>query len=264
MGVLTDSHAHLDFPEFDADRAEVVARAARAGVTRIITIGTDPAGSGRALSLSDGLDGVRATVGLHPCYVGGAAGDWRDGIARLARDPRVVAIGEIGLDHHHLPPDDPERRERLIATQREAFRWQLELAAGLGLNVVVHQRDAWRETLDILTPFTGRLRAVFHCFGGTPEQVAELQEMGHLVSFTGIVTFRNAAQVRESAAAAREYLVETDCPYLAPVPHRGRRCEPAYVVEVARAVAAARGESLERVAAETEETAQKFFAFARG
>ncbi len=130
---------------------------------------------------------------------------------------------------------------------------------------MIHQRDAWEDTLAILAPYTGKLRGVFHCFGGTPDQAAEVVAMGHLVSFTGIVTFKNAAVVRETAAAvaADSFMVETDCPYLAPVPYRGKRCEPAHTREIAMAVAHARGMSLEEVAARTTATAEVFFRFTR-
>ena len=131
--------------------------------------------------------------------------------------------------------------------------------------MVIHQRDAWEDTLAILRPYTGRLRGVFHCFGGTPAQAKEVLALGHLVSFTGIVTFKNAAVVRETAAAvpADRFMVETDCPYLAPVPYRGKRCEPAHTRETAAVVAQVRGQTLEELAVQTTETAWKFFRFER-
>jgi TatD DNase family protein len=268
--MLTDTHAHLDFSDFDADREAVMARAAEAGVSRVVTIGTDVTGSRAAIDLARRFPGVHAVVGLHPCYVREADAGWLDAIRTLASEPGVVALGEMGLDYHHLPgrtmPEGAGRAEadaRDMQAQREALVAQLDLACELGLNVVIHQRESWDDTLAVLTPYTGRLRAVFHCFGGTPEQVEQLESMGHLVSFTGIITFKSAEVVRRSAAVAREYLVETDCPYLAPVPHRGRRCEPAHARLVAEAVAAARGVTLEAVARETQQTAEKFFAFGR-
>ena len=150
-------------------------------------------------------------------------------------------------------------------TQATVFRQQLDLAAEVGLNVVIHQRDAWEDTLAILRDYTGRLRGVFHCFGGTPAQADEVLALGHLVSFTGIATFKNAAVVRETAAhvPADRFMVETDCPYLAPVPYRGKRCEPAHTRETAVAVAQARGETLETLAAWTTATAEAFFRFRR-
>ena len=149
------------------------------------------------------------------------------------------------------------------ARQAASFCQQLDLAADLGLNAVIHQRDAWEDTLAILAGYTGRLQGVFHCFGGTPAEAGEVMSMGHLVSFTGIVTFKNGATVRETAAAvpADRFMVETDCPYLAPVPFRGKRCEPAYTRETALVVARSRGVSLEVIAAQTTANAERFFRF---
>ena len=162
-------------------------------------------------------------------------------------------------------------QERLIAegawkaAQADAFRMQLDLAAELGLNVVIHQRSAWDDTLDLLRPYTGKVRGVFHCFGGTPEEAAEVQALGHLVSFTGIITFKNAEQVRLTAAAVPSdgYMVETDCPYLAPVPHRGKRAEPSHTRLVAEIIARERGVSLEEIAQKTTNIAEEFFRFQR-
>ena len=139
----------------------------------------------------------------------------------------------------------------------------LDLAVELGFNVVVHQRDAWRDTLDLMRRYAGKLRGVFHCFGGTRDQAEEVLGLGHLVSFTGIVTFKNGATVREIAAQIPldKFMVETDCPYLAPVPFRGKRCEPAHTRLVAESIAAARGISLEQLALATTNTATEFFRF---
>lgn len=284
---LIDTHAHLDFPDFEGDIEAVVARAKEVGVTRIVTIGTGPASSRRAIALAERFEGVFAAVGLHPSEAHDAAGDWIGELQSLASHPKVVAIGETGLDFHRLPSsavaepfrdlaaasvaggaaelvrriDDDEYKNR----QADAFRAQLELAVDLGFNIIVHQRDAWRETLEILAPFAGKLRAVFHCFGGDPEQAAELIAAGHMVSFTGIVTFRNAEPVRASAAAvpAGSFMVETDCPYLAPAPHRGKRCEPAHARITAEKIAEVRGTTPDAIAHETTSAAERFFAFRR-
>jgi TatD DNase family protein len=192
------------------------------------------------------------------------------------------------MDYHHLPSRGlAGRKEESVftalqsgtaeslqagiadgamkSTQAEAFKAQLDLAAELGLNVVIHQREAWQDTLDLLRPYTGKLRGVFHCFGGSPESAAEIAAMGHLVSFTGIVTFKNATLVQETAksVAPNGYMVETDCPYLAPVPFRGKTCEPAHANLTAEKIAELRGESAAQVAAETERTAHSFFKFDR-
>lgn len=286
--MLTDTHAHLDYPQFDGHLDAMIERARAAGVQRIITIGIDRDSCRRALSIAEKYDNVSAVVGLHPCNVlDEGAMDFLDELPALARHPKVVAIGETGMDYHHLPSRELARRDKseavfgallagtaesaeaeiadgaMKSAQEEAFKAQLDLAVELGRNVVIHQREAWQDTLEILRPYTGKLRGVFHCFGSSPEDAAELASMGHLVSFTGIVTFKNAALVQATAAAVASdgYMVETDCPYLAPVPFRGQTCEPVHVRLVAEKVAALRGESLEKVAADTERTASAFFNF---
>ena len=286
--MLTDTHAHLDFPEFEGQVEAVIARAREAGVHRIITIGIDRASCRRSLAIAEKYDNVYAVVGLHPCNVlDEGAMDFLGELPALARHPKVVAIGETGMDYHHLPSRELAKRDKGVfgvlqagtaeatqaeiadgamkSAQVEAFRAQLDLAVELGLNVVIHQRDAWEDTLDLLRPYTGKVRGVFHCFGGSPEAAAEIASMGHLVSFTGIVTFKNAALVQETAksVASDGYMVETDCPYLAPVPFRGKTCEPAHVKFTAEKIAGLRGELLDKVSADTEHTAGVFFKFDR-
>jgi TatD DNase family protein len=282
--VLTDTHAHLDFPEFEGQLDGVIARAREAGVHRIITVGIDRESCRKSLAIAEKYDNVFAVVGLHPCNVlDEGAMDFLEELPALARHPKVVAIGETGMDYHHLPSRELAKRNKGVfgalqaatsesteaeiadgamkSAQAEAFKAQLDLAVELGRNVVIHQRDAWEDTLDILRPYTGKLRGVFHCFGGSPEAAAELASMGHLVSFTGIITFKNATIVQETARslAPDGYMVETDCPYLAPVPFRGKTCEPAHVKLTAEKIAELRGEPLEKVAADTERTARQFF-----
>jgi TatD DNase family protein len=262
--MLIDTHAHLDYTDFDPDRAEVIARAADAGVTEIISIGTRIESSTRAVELAENFPNIRATVGIHPCDADEAPDDAVDHLRRLAQSPRVVAVGEIGLDYHHLP-ENPDAIAANKARQAALFRGQLALTAELGLNAVIHQRDSWDDTLTILREFTGRVRGVFHCFGGTTEQAREVIALGHLVSFTGIVTFKNARQVQATAQnlAPDQFMVETDCPYLAPAPDRGKRCEPAHTRRVAEQIAQLRGVPLEEIAARTTETARGFFKFGR-
>ncbi len=258
--MLIDTHAHLDYEEFAADFDAVLARAQAAGVERIITIGTSAESSRRAVALATAHPTVYAVVGIHPTTVDEAAeGDYAE-LRTLAGQPRVAAVGETGLDYHRLP-ENLDDAAAAKARQQASFRRQLDLAADLRLNVVIHQRDAWEDTLAVLADYTGRLRGVFHCFGGTPAQAAEVMAWGHLVSFTGIVTFKNGATVRETAASvpADRFMVETDCPYLAPVPFRGKRCEPAHTRETALVVAQTRGETLEMVASQTTATAERFF-----
>lgn len=284
--MLTDTHAHLDFPEFAGELPALLTRATEAGVQRFITIATTVEGSQRAIALAETHGQVFATVGVHPSNAGEAPEDVIAPLRALAQHPRVVAIGECGLDYHRLP--SARMHEAAVATvalgnetaadvnaaildgavkekQAVVFQQQLELAAELGLPVVVHERDAWDDTLALLAPYAGKVRAVFHCFGKSWEQAQEVLALGHLVSFTGIVTFKNAQTVQDAAARvpAGSFMVETDCPYLAPVPHRGKRCEPAHVRDTAAHIAQLRGVSLEQIAAETTATADRFFRFTR-
>ena len=262
--MLIDTHAHLDYEDFAADFDAMLQRARDAGVERIITIGTSVESSRRALALAERHPMIFAVVGVHPTTAHEATTETAGELRELAAHPRGCGIGETGLDYHR-PPEGEEAVAAYKARQADVFRRQLDLAAELELNVVIHQRDAWADTLDILRPYTGRLRGVFHCFGGTPAQAEEVLTMGHLVSFTGIATFKNGAVVRETAAAVPEdrFMVETDCPYLAPVPFRGKRCEPAHTRETAAAVAAARGVTLEQLAGQTTASAEAFFRFRR-
>ena len=259
---LIDTHAHLDYEDFAADFDAVLQRARDAGIDRIVTIGTSVESSRRAVEIAALYPMVYAVVGVHPTTADEAPADMATALRELVNQPRVAAIGETGLDYHHLPEGEDQQRT-YKATQAAVFRQQLDLASEARLNVVIHQRDAWEDTLAILHDYTGKLRGVFHCFGGTPSQADEVLAMGHLVSFTGIATFKNAAVVRATAAhvPADRFMVETDCPYLAPVPYRGKRCEPAHTRETAAAVAQARGETLDALAAQTTATAEAFFRF---
>ena len=263
--MIIDTHAHLDYPDFAADFEDMLTRARDAGVERVVTIGTSVESSRRAVELARRHPMIYAAIGVHPTTANEAPPDACAALRELAAQARVAAIGETGLDYHHLPEGGAAEVAAYKETQAQVFREQLDLAAEFGLNVIIHQRDAWEDTLSILAPYTGKLRGVFHCFGGTPAQAREAAAMGHLVSFTGIVTFKNAAVVRETAAAvsADGFMVETDCPYLAPVPYRGKRCEPAHTREIAAAVAQARGVTLDELATMTTTTAEAFFRFNR-
>jgi len=287
--MLIETHAHLDYPDFANDFDDVLRRATESGVTRIITIGTSVESSRRAVELAEKYANIFAVIGVHPTYAEEAEDDVVTQLRDLAKNPRVVAIGEIGLDYHYLPSVEAAKRkdvqvfnalqsateEQIEATiedgaykskQAELFEQLLDLAVELKMNVVIHQRDAWQDTLEILRDYGRQVSGVFHCFGGTFEQANEVLELGHLVSFTGIVTFKNGRRVREVAARVPldSFMVETDCPYLAPVPFRGKRCEPAYTRLVAEEIAKARGISLEEIAGVTTATAQEFFRFDRG
>lgn len=286
--MLIETHAHLDYPDFANDLDDVLRRAADAGVTRVITIGTSIESSRRAIELAEKYPGVYAAIGVHPTYVEEAEEDVFTPLRELAKNPRVVAIGETGLDYHRLPSEKVAREKQVQvmtalrtetdeeieaqirdgaykSKQASLFQQQLDLAVDVGLNVVIHQRDAWEDTLQIMQPYTGKLRGVFHCFSASLDQANEVLNSDHLVSFTGIVTFKNGATVREVAAQIPlwKFMVETDCPYLAPVPFRGKRAEPAHTRIVAEAIARAREVPLEEIAEATTETAEQFFRFNR-
>ncbi len=287
--MLIETHAHLDYPDFANDFDDVLRRATDAGVTRIITIGTSVESSRRAIDLAGKYPNIFAVIGVHPTYALQVAEDVITPLRELAKNPRVAAIGEIGLDYHHLPSVEAAKQKHIQvfnalqseteeqieariedgaykSKQAELFEQLLDLAVELRLNVVIHQRDAWDDTLEILRDYGRQVSGVFHCFGGTLNQANEVLDLGHLVSFTGIVTFKNGKQVREVAAKVPidRFMVETDCPYLAPVPFRGKRCEPAHTRLVAEEIAKARGASLEEIAGATTATAEEFFRFERG
>src|SRR5437762_4471770 len=221
--MLIETHAHLDYPDFAHDFNDVLHRASEAGVTRIITIGTSIESSRRAVDLAEKYPNVFAVIGVHPTYALEAAEDVITPLRELAKNSRVVAIGEIGLDYHYLPSIEAAKRkdvqvfnalqstteEQIEAgiedgayksKQAELFEQLLDLAVELKFNVVIHQRDAWDDTLSILRDYGRQVSGVFHCFGGTLEQANEVIDLGHLVSFTGIVTFKNGKEVREVAA----------------------------------------------------------------
>lgn len=258
-GLLLDSHCHLD-PEVYGDEAAVdavVARAREAGVGRMIAIGSghDLAGLARAAAVAERHAGVWATAGVHPHD----AKDWSPqseaALRSLANHPRLVALGEMGLDFHY----DSSPRD----AQRIVFRHQLRLALELGLPIVVHDRESAGESLAILLEegaFSGA-GVLYHCFTGTRPEMEAIVGHGGLVSIPGIVTFKNAAEMREVARAVPEdrYLVETDSPYLTPVPFRGTKNEPARVALVAAAVAQVRGQSVDQVARTSAANAARFF-----
>jgi TatD DNase family protein len=232
-----DQHCHLR-----RDTAsEQVAEANEAGVEVLVTVGTDLASSELAIELAGRFDGVWATVGVHPHD----ATDGLDGIEELLGSPDVVAVGECGLDYYY------EHSPREV--QREVFAAQIALAHAHGLALVVHSRDAWGDTFDVLGAEGVPERTVMHCFTGGPDEARRSLDLGAHLSFSGIVSFPNAPEVREAAALCPDdrYLVETDSPYLAPVPHRGQKNRPALLPHVGAAVATARGVDRSEVAART-------------
>ena len=264
MAMFYDTHAHLDYPDYEKDLPEVIARARAAGIVKMISIGTSLSSSERAIRLAEKFSAVYAAVGWHPSEAMKAPADLRPALREFAKHPRVVAVGEIGLDYHHLPgtqggtaEDDHRYKQR----QADIFRQQLEVAAESGLNCIIHQRDAFDDTLAQLKPFATKVRGVFHCFGENADRMRQVLGIGSLVSFTGIVTFKNGQNVRDTVAATPldQFMLETDCPYLAPVPYRGKRCEPAYVKEISEVVARVKSCSLDELSAATCATAKAFF-----
>jgi TatD DNase family protein len=253
---LVDSHCHVAEPEFDADREATLSRAGASGVATIVCVGaTGPApDNARAVALAGRRDPVRivATVGIHPHHASTADDDAFALLERFAAGPDVVAIGETGLDFHYDFSPRP--------AQRDAFARSIALARRLGLPLVVHVREAHAEAAALLhAEAVGD--AVIHCFTGDVDDAARYLDLGLYVSVAGIVTFRNADALRDAVRVVPldRLLVETDAPYLAPVPHRGRRNEPAWVREVAETVARVRGEPFEVVAAATADNARRLF-----
>jgi len=248
---LVDSHAHLDFPQFDADRELVIEQAREAGLVAILNVGTDLASSRAAVALAGEHDFIYAAVGVHPHDARTLTPAVLDQLRALARDPKVVAIGEIGLDYYRDLSPRP--------VQRRAFADQLALAADLGLPVVVHSRQAHDDVLAALREWRGA--GVLHSYSGGPERLEEVLSLGFSVGISGPVTFPKAGRLRSVAARVPldRLLVETDCPYLTPVPHRGERNEPAYVRYVVEAVARARGEEPEAVARAAAGNAHRLF-----
>ena len=263
--VWIDAHCHLQFEEragrdddsirprtADETAAELVARAVAAGVERMVCIGTDLATSREAIRLAAAFPEVWATVGLHPHDAKKLGQEWHE-LVELAGADRVVGIGEAGFDlyYRHSEPD----------VQEEAFRAQVRLAAERGLPLVIHSRDAWAETFGVLETEGVPERTVFHCFTGGPAEADRALALGCWLSYSGIVSFKTADDLRAAAAVtpADRLLVETDAPFLAPVPHRGKANEPAFLPAVGAALAAARNEPLEAVAAATRANALRFF-----
>ena len=250
---LVDTHAHLDSERYDGDREEVIARALSAGVGAIVTVGVDLASSRAAVALARNYPPVYATVGIHPHEAAAVGPDDLAELARLTADPVVVAVGEIGLDFYRnwSPPEK----------QREVFLAQLDLARRTEKPVVIHDRDAHVEIMSILKSNADGLRGVLHCFSGDQAMAYEALEMGFYASLAGPVTFANARKLQELARQLplSGLLVETDCPFLAPHPHRGQRNEPAYVRLVAEKISALKELPLEQVVEATTRNASQLF-----
>ena len=265
MPAFYDTHAHLDYPEFADELPEVIARAEAVGISKIIGIATNLESSRRVLEIAERFPNVYAVVGCHPNDAADAPEDIRPALRELARHPKVVGLGETGLDYYRLPGKNAEGApidDRPYKTmQAKLFQQHLEIASELGFNCVIHQRESFEDTLALLEPFANKVRGVFHCFANNPEAMRRVLALGSLVSFTGIVTFKNGGNIRETLAATPldRFMLETDSPFLAPVPYRGKRCEPAYVHEISVLAAQAKQCTLDELSAATCTTAQGFF-----
>lgn len=265
--MLTDSHCHLASHRFPPEEVpELLERARTAGVNRVVTLATSledvPANLIHAKNPM-----VHACIGIHPCDVHHAPDDAVSQLAAFTADPGVCAIGETGLDYYHPAPESWDE-DAFRSRQRDLLREHFELAVKSGLNVVIHTRDqtgdaSFEDALAIYRDYHQAARAVFHCFIGPWENARRVLALGGLVSFGGVATFKTAAQVRETAVncPVGSFMVETDAPYLAPEPYRGKRNEPAFVFNTAQFLATLRNESLAQLASHTTETASAFFRF---
>lgn len=251
--MLFDTHAHYDDERFDADRDALLASMPEKNVGLIVNPGCDLPSSRMAVALAEKFDFVYAAVGIHPENCGDFVPEQIDTLRNLAKNPRVVAIGEIGLDYYWA--ENPPR-----ALQQEVLRRQLGLAEELQLPVIIHDRDAHGDTMAIVREFP-RVKGVFHCFAGSAEMARELIQMGWMLSFNGAATFKNAKKAPEVIAVAplSMLMIETDAPYLTPVPHRGERNDSSYVRFVAEKIAQIKGLTPEEVEKATWENGRRFF-----
>lgn len=254
--MIIDSHCHLDFPDFAEERDAVVARARAAGVDRLITISTRIDKAADVARIAEAYPDVFFTVGTHPHQAHLDPEASAERIAELTRHPKCVGIGEAGLDYHY------DQAPRDVA--RRVFRTHIAAARETGLPLVIHTRDAEADTADILQDAMGQgtFAAVLHCFTGSLDLARKALDLGLYISMSGVLTFKNSSALRDVAAEVPldRLLVETDAPFLAPVPHRGRRNEPAFVVETAKVLAEVKGLSFDAVAAATSANVQRLFA----
>lgn len=250
---LFDTHAHFDDEAFDPDREEVLQDLSAHGVALVVDPGCDAASSAKAVELAETYPFLYAAVGIHPENCGGYTEAELDKIRQLAAHEKVVAIGEIGLDYYW--EENPPRE-----LQQRVFRDQLALARELRLPVIVHDREAHKDSLDIIREFP-EVKGVFHCFSGSAEMARELVALGWMVSFTGVLTYKNARKALEAAAAVPRdrLMIETDSPYMAPVPHRGKRNDSRLVVHTCEKLAEILGISTEECAELTMENGKRFF-----
>ena len=266
--MIIDSHCHLASHKFPADElSEIILRANELGVTRMVTLATSLADASVNLKIAAQYPEVFAAVGIHPCDVQETPDDYISEMEKLAIHPRCVAIGETGLDYYHPAPDG-WTEENYHSRQRDFLEQHFQLAAKFEKNIVTHTRDltgdaSLQDALTIYRKYAKQVRAVFHCFPFSYDAAEPILELGGLISFTGIVTFKNAASVLDTATRcpAGSFMVETDSPYLAPVPHRGKRNEPGFTRFTAETIAEARNETLSQLSEHTSQTAREFYKF---
>jgi len=253
--MLVDSHCHLDFPDFASELDAVVSRARAAGIGRIVTISTSVKKHAQVLAIAEKYPDVFCSVGTHPHSAQEELDVTAKDLIERARHPKIVAIGEAGLDYHY----DNSPRD----AQAKSFREHIAAARETGLPLVIHSRDCDADTANLLAAETGKgaFPAVLHCFTGGRDLAFKAIDLGLYISFTGILTFKNSGALREIAAAlpAERIMVETDAPYLAPGPYRGKRNEPAYVAETARVLAETRAVSPDEIARQTTENFFRLF-----
>jgi len=251
--MLVDTHAHLQWASFDRDREEVIRRAREVGVENIVNIGFDVEGSKKAIELAEKHAGVSATVGIHPHNASQLNQDVLNVLRKLSENPKVVAIGEIGLDYYrNLSPRE---------SQKKAFEAQLSLAEELRLPVVIHDRNAHADILEILSRLKGKMKIIMHCFSGSREMAEQCLRYGFYISFAGPVTFPNARRLHEAAKMidVNKILLETDSPWLAPQEVRGKRNEPAFLPFIAKKMADLKGISMDKLAEATTKNAREAF-----
>ncbi|MFC4993679.1 TatD family hydrolase [Rubritalea tangerina] len=264
--MFTDSHCHLASHKFSPDELPTIVNNAQAvGIHRMVTLATSLEDCPDNIAIAEQFPQVHCAIGIHPCDVHSTPDDYLSTLRNYAQHPKCVAIGETGLDYFHPAPDgwsdaDYHQRQRLFLKQH------FELAQQLNKNVVIHTRDrsgaqSLHDAVEIYKDFAHSVQAVFHCFLGPWENAQAILDLGGLVSFTGISTFKSAQDCIEAAtlAPAGTFMLETDSPYLAPTPHRGKRNEPAFTSHIANAIANARNESIEQLAQHTEQTVNQFF-----
>jgi len=251
--MLVDTHAHLQWASFDKDREKVISRARKVDVKNIVNIGFDVDGSREAIELAEKHEGLYATVGIHPHNASRLNEHVLNKLRKLSENPKVVAIGEIGLDYYrNLSP---------IEAQKKAFEAQLFLAEELGLPVVIHDREAHADTLEMLSKFKGKINGIMHCFSGSREMAEQCVKSDFYISFAGPVTFPNSHRLHEIAKwiDLNKILLETDSPWLAPQHMRGKRNEPAFLLFVAKKIAELKGISVDELKEATTENAKEIF-----